>query len=171
MKVYQKNWFLVTLITLMLIPLVGLAKYQDGIYRDVGAGYDDEVIVTVTVKDGRITDLQTANRSGAEANEYLTKATEGLRTAIIDLQGSTGVDAISGATGSSQSIFDAMEGIYLQASALFGGEAELGTSGAQGSDVLPRATVDPETATLFHGLGQTTNFRIGPGKDADGNQI
>lgn len=160
----------------------GLA-YQDGIYQDMAEGYNDTIIITVTVRDGRITDLASKNRSGAEANEYLTRATEGLREQLIASQSVEGVDAVSGATGSSTSILEAMRGVILQATASDAGggtgtgAAGGGSAGAQTADgapsaaATPRPTLDPDKAEVFSGLGSTTNFRVGPGKDDEGTQV
>ena len=90
------------------------APYQDGVYRDGAPGYNDEVIVTVTVRDGAIAALTAENRSGEES-EYFGKAEAGMAAAILEKQGVKGVDAVAGATGTSQSILTAMEGILEQA--------------------------------------------------------
>lgn len=106
----------------------GLA-YQDGIYRDMAEGYNDTIIVKVTIRDGRITDLSAENRSGAEPNEYLQRAVEGLREQITAAQGIEGVDAVSGATGSSETMLTAMQGVIEQATT---GDAGMGGTGAGG---------------------------------------
>lgn len=90
------------------------APYQDGVYRDVAPGYNDEVIVTVTVRDGAVAALTAENRSGEES-EYFGKAEAGMAAAILEKQGIEGVDTVTGATGTSQSILTAMEGILEQA--------------------------------------------------------
>lgn len=87
--------------------------YQDGIYQDLAPGYGDDVIVTVTVRGGRIVTLDAKNRNGGES-EYFLKARDGLAQAIIEAQGIEGVEAVSGATGTSGSILAAMEGMLLQ---------------------------------------------------------
>jgi len=89
--------------------------YQDGVYQDWAEGYGDKVIVTVTVRDGRIAALDAKNQNGGES-EYFFKARDGLADAIIRAQGIEGVEAVSGATGTSGSILQAMEGILLQLS-------------------------------------------------------
>lgn len=158
-------------------------RYGDGVYRDLASGYNDDVIVTVTVKDGSITDLEANNRNGNES-EYFRKAEEGLRGAILEKQGVDGVDAVSGATGTSESILTAMKGILEQAT----GREETGNgmngaapgqpsgsgNGGEGTirpAMTPRPTVDPAKAEVFAGLGGTANFRAGPGKDAQGVQV
>lgn len=88
--------------------------YQDGVYRDLGTGYDDEVVVTVTVRGGEMTELTAENRRGGEKSEYFVKAEEGLSKAILEKQSIDGVDAVAGATGTSDSILTAMRGILEQ---------------------------------------------------------
>ena len=172
--------------TVLLCLVVGAATpantadYGDGIYRDTAEGYNDTVIVTVTVRDGQITDVQANNQNGNES-EYFQKALEGLRTAVVEKQGLGGVEAVSGATGTSTSILTAMKGVLEQAT----GRDETGTSAAgdttapdteKGSSgtrpaLTPRPTIDPATAQVFSGLGSAANFRVGPGKDAEGAQV
>lgn len=81
--------------------------YQDGIYEDLAPGYGGEVIITVTVRGGRIVSLDAKNRNGGES-EYFFKARDGLAQAIIAAQGIEGVETVSGATGTSTSILEAM---------------------------------------------------------------
>lgn len=104
------------LLTLLLIalPLCALA-WEDGIYRDKAPGYGGDVILTVTVRGGRIASLETENTAG-EKSEYYLKAEEGLRQAILAANGTDGVDSVAGATGTSESILTAMQGILEQAS-------------------------------------------------------
>ncbi|MFR5856085.1 MAG: FMN-binding protein [Lachnospiraceae bacterium] len=89
------------------------ADYADGVYQDLAPGYNDDVIVSVTVKDGKITEFDAKNRNGNES-EYFGKALDGIRQAVLEKQGLEGVDAVSGATGSSDSMLTAMKGILEQ---------------------------------------------------------
>ena len=120
--------------------------YQDGVYRDLGAGYNDEVVVTVTVRGGEMTELTAENRRGGEKSEYFVKAEEGLSKAILEKQSIDGVDAVAGATGTSDSILAAMRGILEQMA--YTGPTEDGgmataapqTTPAEG---VPEVTVSP----------------------------
>jgi len=87
---------------------------QDGLYRDQADGYGGKVIVTITVRDGRIIELTTEN-TGGEKSEYYLKAEEALTKEILEKQTLEGVDTVAGATGTSESILAAMEGIWEQA--------------------------------------------------------
>ena len=104
---------LLLLTSLTAAPAHAAPPYQDGIYQDLAPGYGDEVIVTVTVRGGRITALDARNRNGGES-EYFLKARDGLAAAIIEKQGPDGVEAVSGATGTSTSILEAMQHMLLQ---------------------------------------------------------
>ena len=79
-----------------LLPLSGVlaADYADGVYQDLAPGYNDDVIVSVTVRDGKITEFDAKNRNGNES-EYFGKALEGIRQAVLEKQGLEGVDAAS----------------------------------------------------------------------------
>lgn len=149
-----------------LLPLSGAlaADYADGVYQDLAPGYNDDVIVSVTVRDGKITEFDAKNRNGNES-EYFGKALEGIRQAVLEKQGLDGVDAVSGATGSSDSMLTAMKGILEQ---LRAGGGEGSVSSENTPSAQPSPTVDPATAQVFSGLGSTANFRNGPGKDAEG---
>ena len=143
------------------------ADYADGVYQDLAPGYNDDVIVSVTVRDGKITEFDAKNRNGNES-EYFGKALEGIRQAVLEKQGLEGVDAVSGATGSSDSMLTAMKGILEQ---LRAGGGEGSVSSENTPSAQPSPTVDPATAQVFSGLGSTANFRNGPGKDAEGTPV
>lgn len=91
----------------------GSGDYQNGIYQDLAPGYGDEVIVTVTVRDGRIVSLDAKNRNGGES-EYFWKARDGMAQAILQAQTPEGVETVSGATGTSTSILAALENMLEQ---------------------------------------------------------
>ena len=132
-----------------LLPLSGVlaADYADGVYQDLAPGYNDDVIVSVTVKDGRITEFDAKNRNGNES-EYFGKALEGIRQAVLEKQGLDGVDAVSGATGSSDSMLTAMKGILEQ---LRAGGGEGSVSSETWGSAQPSPMVDPATAQVFSG--------------------
>ena len=99
---------------ILLSVMAAALVLQNGIYRDKAPGYGGEVIVKAIVRDGKLTEITTEN-TGGEKSEYYQKAEEALIPAILDRQGIDGVDTISGATGTSESILSAMRGILEQA--------------------------------------------------------
>ena len=127
---WKKTFALMLAAGALAVATAMAAPYQDGVYRDVAPGNNDEVIVTVTVRDGAIVALTAENRSGGES-EYFAKAEAGMAAAILEKQGVQGVDAVAGATGTSQSILTAMEGILEQA--VYTGEDERTQSARQGA--------------------------------------
>lgn len=108
---------------------------ENGIYRDKAPGYGGDVIVKAVVQDGRITEITTEN-TGGEKSEYYLKAEEALIAEILEKQTLEGIDAVSGATGTSESILAAMQGIWEQA-------GYTGKSQETGSVKEPTLTPEP----------------------------
>lgn len=119
------------LLSLMAAALV----LQNGVYHDKAPGYGGDVIVKAIVRDGRLTEITTEN-TGGEKSEYYQKAEEELIPRILEQQGIEGVDAVAGATGTSESILTAMQGLLEQA--VYAG----GESGTVNS--VKEATMTPE---------------------------
>jgi len=113
--------FLAGFLALLALTPAALA-WEDGVYRDQAEGYGGNVIVTVRVREGKIVSLTTEN-TGGEKSEYYLKAEEALSEAIVESNGIDGVDAVSGSTGTSESIFTAVKGILEQASYTGGGQS------------------------------------------------
>jgi len=107
-------------------PLAGLpGLYKDGVYTGTGAAYGGTMTVQVTISDGKISDIQITKNS--ETGSYLTRA-KTLLQKIIDNNGTKGISAVSGATRSSNGIFDAVNACLSQAQ---GGE-DTSTKGSTG---------------------------------------
>ena len=87
---------------------------ENGVYRDQADGYNGKVIVTAIVRNGKLESIETEN-TGGEKSEYYQKAEKQLIPAILKVNGIDGVDAVAGATGTSESILAAMKGILEQA--------------------------------------------------------
>ena len=80
--------------------------YLDGTYTGTGEGYGGEITVSVTVSGGQITAIEIVSAPD-ETPAYLSKAT-GVIEKILARQ-VPGVDAVSGATFSSEGIMEAVE--------------------------------------------------------------
>jgi uncharacterized protein with FMN-binding domain len=80
-------------------------KYTDGVYTGTGTGFRGETSVTVTVENGEITDI-TIN-SYNDDQQFFSRAESGIISAILQSQ-DTDVDAVSGATFSSNGIKEAV---------------------------------------------------------------
>ena len=93
--------------------------YNDGTYTAEGKGIGGKVPVTVEVEGGVIASVTVGDNS--ETQGIGSKAIEQLPEAIVEANGTEGVDAVSGATVTSKAIFTAVEDCLEQAK---GGAAE-----------------------------------------------
>ena len=91
------------------------AAYTDGEYTAEGKGIGGKVPVTVEVKDGKVATVTVGDNS--ETQGIGSKAIEQLPAKIVEAGGTEGVDAVSGATGTSKAIFSAVDEILDQAKA------------------------------------------------------
>ena len=89
------------------------AAYTDGDYTAEGKGIGGKVPVTVTVKDGKVSEVKVGDNS--ETQGIGSKAIEQLPAKIVEANGTEGVDAVSGATVTSKAIFTAVEDCLKQA--------------------------------------------------------
>ncbi len=110
-------------------------------------GYGGPVKAEVTVDGDKIVGLTLTGDK--ETPEIGGKALEALQEAILKSQGLEGVDAIAGATWTSEGVFQAVRTAM--------GEE---TAGEQAGEVA-----EVEATGLSHGLGFSFNGRLGPGKD------
>ena len=78
--------------------------YKDGTYEGTGIGFGGEITVSVTVADGKVTDITVLSADG-EDPAYYNQALAVLDK-IVSAQ-STEVDTVSGATFSSTGLIDA----------------------------------------------------------------
>jgi len=83
-----------------------LPRVDDGVYAGTGQGYQGPIAVHVTVQGGRVTDI--AIRGHNETAGVGTRAMDALLERVIQSQ-SVGIDAVSGATGTSQGFLTAVE--------------------------------------------------------------
>jgi uncharacterized protein with FMN-binding domain len=88
------------------------AKYKDGTYIGTGEGFEGTIKVSVTVADGKITDIKTV--SNQETPDYYNRAFGNISKGIVSSQ-STNVDTVSGATYSSKGIISAVKDALSQA--------------------------------------------------------
>ena len=99
-----------------------VAKIKDGTYTgkakctpDADKGFDEyNLSLSVVIKDGKITSISNIKGDGnRKNNSYIEDATEGyddytgVVKQIVDANGTDGINAVSGATCSSQAIIDA----------------------------------------------------------------
>lgn len=79
--------------------------YKDGVYEGTGIGFRGETKVSVVVENGLITDIEVVDSQDDE--KFLVRAESGVVESIISSQ-SLEVDAVSGATYSSDGIMEAV---------------------------------------------------------------
>ncbi|ABW19637.1 FMN-binding protein [Alkaliphilus oremlandii] len=82
------------------------AGYTDGTYEGVGAGYKGDIKVSVEVKGGKITDVKVLEQ--AETEGLGDKAAEEVAQKIVK-ENSVEVEGVSGATGSSNGVKEAVK--------------------------------------------------------------
>lgn len=86
--------------------------YKDGTYQGSGTGFGGTITVQVTVSDGKITAVDILSASG-ETGSYFASA-QGVVSKVLSSQ-SPNVDAVSGATYSSNGIIQAVQNALSQA--------------------------------------------------------
>ena len=81
-------------------------KYKDGTYTGKARGYSGFVTISLTIKDGVITEVSNTN---TDTKSFFRKAWKVLQPAILEHQSADGIDAVSGATFSSNGIIGAAQ--------------------------------------------------------------
>lgn len=106
----MKKFLLMSLVLVMLAAtLVGCgggATYEDGTHTGEAEGFIDVIKVSVEVTDGAITNVEVTEHQ--ESDGISDPAIEQIPAAIVE-KGSTDVDAVSGATGTSNGIKAAVD--------------------------------------------------------------
>lgn len=87
---------------MQLFDQLDLSRVPDGTYRASSLGYEDQVHVEVTVKDGRITDVRVTSH---REKQFYSSMIDTPRK-IIERQGVTEIDATSSATITSEAIIN-----------------------------------------------------------------
>ncbi|MEG0771965.1 FMN-binding protein [Clostridium sp.] len=90
----------------VLVGCGSAGKYKDGSYEAVKKGATSDIKVAVEVKKGKISDVKILEQK--ETASLIQAAQDNLIPEIIKNQGTEGIEAISGATKSSQAIIDAV---------------------------------------------------------------
>lgn len=116
-----------------------------------GEGYGGTITVEVTMAGDRILDLQLTGAD--ETPEIGGAAITALQDEILEKQSLDGVEAVSGATWTSDGVFDAIRSAMGEE---VGGEDETAVQ------------EEVQTAGLTHGLGVYSTGRLGPGSDDQG---
>ena len=120
----------VTILYNALDLLRGLASGSlvDGVYTGTGAGYGGTITVQMTVENGKITNLEVISHK--ETFAYFRQA-QSVLSSVLEKQTTEGVDAVSGATKTSNGLLTAVSACISQAK---GGEdtSKTGSTGSGG---------------------------------------
>ena len=107
-------------------PVVKLLK--DGTYTGSAMGYSGKVNITLTIKDGKITEVTNTN---SDTRSFFNKAWRSIQPKILEKQSTEGIDTVSGATFSSMGILDA---------------SQIALEQATNTEVQPSVTPEPTEA-------------------------
>ena len=107
-------------------PVVKLLK--DGTYTGSAMGYSGKVNITLTIKDGKITEVTNTN---SDTRSFFNKAWRSIQPKILEKQSTEGIDTVSGATFSSMGILDA---------------SKIALEQAKNTEVQPSITPEPTEA-------------------------
>lgn len=107
-------------------PVVKLLK--DGTYTGAAMGYSGKVNITLTIKDGKITEVTNTN---SDTRSFFNKAWRSIQPKILEKQSTEGIDTVSGATFSSMGILDA---------------SKIALEQAKNTEVQPSVTPEPTEA-------------------------
>lgn len=84
----------------------GGGKYTDGTYSGEGQGASGVIKVEVVVSKGKISEVNLVEHN--ETKTLVEGVEDNLVPEIIEKQGTDGIEAVSGATNSSQGVIDAV---------------------------------------------------------------
>ena len=107
-------------------PVVNLLK--DGTYTGSAMGYSGQVNITLTIKDGKLTEVTNTN---SDTRSFFNKAWRSIQPKILEKQSTEGIDTVSGATFSSMGILDA---------------SKIALEQAKNTEVQPSVTPEPTEA-------------------------
>lgn len=82
------------------------SSYRDGTYEGSAFGFGDEITVSVTIADGKLTDISVLSADG-EDKPYYTQSLPVLDK-ILSAQSTDGIDTVSGATLTSEGLIGAV---------------------------------------------------------------
>ena len=89
------------------------AAYQDGTYTGEGKGNASQIQVEVTVASGKITGVKVVKHG--ETEMLLKAAEKNVSKAIVEKNGTEGVQGVTGATNSSKGIIEAVNNALKKA--------------------------------------------------------
>lgn len=109
---------------------------HDGVYTGSGKGMEGKIGVTLLIKDGRISCLETTQEGESQSRGGYEAIRDGVFASMIDAAQGSDIDAVSGATITTAGVRQAVDDALTQA--------------AQGTNI-PTASVTPDTAARAEG--------------------
>lgn len=106
MKKFITMSLVLVMVAATLVGCGGGATYEDGTYEGEADGYVDVIKVSVDVTDGEISSVEILEHN--ESDSISDDAIDQIPAAIEE-KGSTDVDAVAGATGTSEGIKAAVD--------------------------------------------------------------
>lgn len=128
----------------------GGAKYTDGTYTGTAAGRNGDVVVSVTVNNGKIASVDIVQH---EETAGLSDAAIAEIPAAIVKKNSTKVDAVSGATVTSKAIMAAVDAALANA----GGKADSGKADSGKAEKARKNVAVTYTAGTYEGTAMGMN--------------
>ncbi|WP_028543826.1 FMN-binding protein [Paenibacillus taiwanensis] len=98
---------------LLLSGCGGAGKYKDGTYEGTGRGASSDIKVAVTVKAGKIESIELKEHE--ETAQLIEAVKENTIPDIVTKQDTAGVEALTGATKSSEGVLAAVKQALEQA--------------------------------------------------------
>ena len=102
----MRKLIIVVLVFLVVGGLFAQQRFRNGTYTGTGQGYAGDITVSITVSRNRLSAITVTNHSDTDA--FANMAFNSLIPAMIEKQ-SADVDAMSGATGTSNGLKQAVQ--------------------------------------------------------------
>ncbi|GEM_PF-530887 len=109
------SWACLCLVLLSHILAIASPVYRDGTYRSAGSGLFGEIELEVLIDGGKIVDVVVVNHQ--ETPTIAQAAFRKVITQVIEEQTCENVDTVTGATGTSKGVIEAIANALAQASA------------------------------------------------------
>lgn len=109
------SWACLCLVLLSHILAIASPVYRDGAYRSTGDGLFGEIEVEVLIDGGQITDIVVVNHQ--ETPTIAQAAFRKVIAQVVEEQTCENVDTVTGATGTSKGVIEAIANALAQASA------------------------------------------------------
>ncbi len=142
----KANKWMLTLAAVLLMAAVAVTGVCETLTGEAD-GFGGAIQAVVTVEDGKITALELTGKD--ETPAIGGAALEPLKEAILAAGTVDGVEAVSGATWTSNGVFEAVR-------------SAMGEETAEAETEVAAVTA----SALSHGIGVVSTPRLGPGKDA-----